>query len=184
MRLKHVLTATAAAVVLTAAGFAQAQQSPPRDTPAQPSSQMPSAAPSASGASTALSRSTLHEIKDDKAMVSSLNTNAKELSDFDIYGSDGKKIGEVNKVLADSSNQVKAVTIDVGGFLGMGAREVVFPLDKLQKGNESKRLQTSMTKQEIEKLDEWADNKNANEPRRSTTDAPRTNDAPRTAPAK
>jgi hypothetical protein len=170
MSLKHVLTATAAAAVLTVAGVSQAQQSAPRDNPAQPSSQTPSAAPSTAAPSSGggLSRSMLHELNDDKAMVSTLNISAKDLADADIYGSDGKKIGEVNKVLGDSSNQAKAVTIDVGGFLGMGAREVIFPLDKLQKGTEAKRLQTSMTKQEIEKLDEWADNKNANEPRRST----------------
>jgi hypothetical protein len=176
--------ATTAAAVLSVAGFAQAQQSTPRDTsPAQPGIQAPSAAPSAATGAGALNRSMLREVDDDKASVQSLGMSAKDLADADIYGSDGKKIGEVNKILADSSNQVKAVTLDVGGFLGMGAHEVIFPLDKLQKGSDAKKLQTSMTKAEIEKLDEWADNKRGNEPRRSTSDATR-NDPPRTAPAK
>jgi hypothetical protein len=155
MQLKHVLTATTAAVVLTVAGLAQAQQSAPRDGAMQPGIQSPNVAPG--GAASNAARGTLHEIKDDKAMATGIGMNAKDLGDTDIYGADGKKIGEVNKVLADSSNQIKAVTIDVGGFLGMGAREVVFPLDKLTKGSEAKRLQTALTKAEIEKLDEWAD---------------------------
>ena len=35
-----------------------------------------------------------------KAPVKSLNVSAKDLADMDIYGSDNKKIGEIDKVLA------------------------------------------------------------------------------------
>jgi sporulation protein YlmC with PRC-barrel domain len=164
MRFKYALTATAAAVVLTAAGFAQAQQGGTSPSAPAPSAQSPSQ-PSATGGKGM--SSTLHEIKDDKAMITGLNVNAKDLGDMDIYGSDGKKIGEVNKVLADSSNAVKAVTVDVGGFLGMGSHEVVIPIDKLQKGTENKRLQTAMSKDEIQKLDEWSDRDRGNAPQRS-----------------
>jgi len=72
-----------------------------------------------------------------------------------IYGADGKKIGDVDRVLGDSSNQPKAVAVDAGGFLGMGTHEVIFPLDRLTKGKEANRLQTSMTKEQVEKLDKW-----------------------------
>lgn len=183
MRVKHALMTTAAAVLMTAAGFAQAQQSAPsgRDAakpaapPAASSQSAPSSAAMPGGAA---GQGALQEIDKDKAQGQAMGVSAKDLSDMDIYGSDGKKIGEVNKLLADSSSQVKAVTVDVGGFLGMGSREVVIPLDKLQKGQDNKRLQTSMTKTEIEKLAEWKDPDKARAPRRDATP----NRAPATAP--
>jgi sporulation protein YlmC with PRC-barrel domain len=174
MRLKHLLLTTAATAVLAVSGFAQAQQSTPpsgganksappaasQSAPPSGSQSMPSAGGASSGSMSsgaAASTAGLHEIDDDKAQVQSLNVSAKDLADMDIHASDGKKIGEVNKLLGDSSNQVKAVTIDVGGFLGIGGREVVIPIDKLQKGQDAKKLQTSMTKAEIEQLAEWKD---------------------------
>lgn len=143
MRMKHGLAAVAAALLMTTGGFAAAQQSAPKAT--------------APGGAASLERSTLHEIKDNNATAPNLNINRKDLAGMTIYGSDGKKIAGVNKVLGDSSNTVKAVTADVGGFLGVGSREVVIPVDKLQKGSDKDRLQVSMTKDEIQKLDQWAD---------------------------
>jgi hypothetical protein len=153
MRVKLGIAAASAALFLTAAGFAQAQTaSPPASSPGTSSSM-----PSSTMGTTKLDHSTLHELKDDSAMAGGLNVNAKDLRAMAIYGSDGKKIGEVKNVLADASGSIKAVSADVGGFLGMGAREVVFPIDKLQKGTEKDRLQTAMTKDEIQDLEAWSD---------------------------
>jgi hypothetical protein len=156
MRVKHGLTAIAAALLLTTGGLAVAQQSAP-SAPSAPGA--PPSAPRATGAGDSMNvqRSTLQEIKDNNAMASNLNINRKDLSGMTIYGSDGKKIAGVNKVLGDSSNSVKAVTADVGGFLGVGSKEVVIPVDKLRKGAEKDSLQVSMTKDEIQNLDQWAD---------------------------
>ena len=152
MTLKHALMATTAAVLLTAGVSAQAQQSAPanRDMPA-------ATAPSTGANSSAsLNASTLHEIKDAKVQISSMNgVTVKDLNDMAIYGSDGKKIGEIDRVLGDQSNSPKAVAVDAGGFLGMGKHEVIFPLDKLTKGKEAKRLQTAMTKDDVKALEKW-----------------------------
>jgi len=158
MRIKHALLATTAAVILTAGGYAQAQaqQSAPasRDAPAAKSGKMPSSKSSAQS-------SALHELKDGNSKVGALNNIAvKDLNDYAIYGSDGKKIGDVDRVLADSSNKAKAVAVDAGGFLGMGSHEVVFPLDKLSKGKDAKRLTTAMTKDQIKGLEKWEDASN------------------------
>ena len=150
MKIKYALMATTAAIALTASGFAQAQSTPPR-------------APAPAEMSSALSASTLHELNDNNLKVSGLNNiSVKDLNDMAIYGSDGKKIGEVDRVLGDSSNTPKAVAIDAGGFLGMGTHEVVFPLDKLQKGNEAKQLRTSLTKEQVKALGKWENASNTN----------------------
>lgn len=184
MRVKHALAASAAALLLTTSGFAMAQQTTPGVTdPGRPGAQSDrpatgGAAMPADRSSASLARGTLHEIKDDKAMVQALSINAKDLSGMDVYGSDGKKIGDVDKVLADSSNSVKAVTMDVGGFLGIGSREVVIPIERLQKGTEKDRLQVTMTKDEIQKLDRWEDADRGDAARRNPSAA----ETPRTTP--
>jgi ribosomal 30S subunit maturation factor RimM len=195
MRTKFAL-ATTAAMFLAAAGMAQAQQTTPSPNGTAGSStlhnqSMPSGTTGSTSthAAGALDRGTLHEVKDNNAMAKDLNVNVRDLEAMAIYGSDGKKIGEVKNVLADSSNDIKAVTADVGGFLGMGAREVVIPIDKLKKGTEKDRLQTAMTKDEIQKLENWSDNgrsTNGNSMNRSTTstpNAPAERSAPSTAPS-
>lgn len=44
----------------------------------------------------------------------------------------GESIGEVNEVLFDNSGKVNAVVIGVGGFLGMGEREVAITFSSLR----------------------------------------------------
>lgn len=191
MRIRHALAATTAAIFLTASGLAQAQETTPSASdPGRVGTQSQRALPGGAGSPAegnvaSLPHNTLHEIKDDNARVQKLNVSSKDLAAMDIYGSDGKKIGEVNKVLADNSNAVKAVTVDVGGFLGMGSREVVIPIDNLQKGPEKNRLQVTMTKTEIEKLDKWENSERESAPPRnlSPSTAP-SRTAPSTSPSR
>lgn len=186
MRVKHVLAATTAALLLTTSGIALAQQTAPGATdPGRAGAQSDRVAPSSSALpaernSAAFAPGTLHEVKENDATVPMLNVSKKDLTGMDIYGSDGKKIGDVDKVLADSSNSIKAVTADVGGFLGIGAREVVIPIEKLQKGSEKDRLQVSMTKDEIQKLSNWEDPGARRNP--SSAETPRT--TPSTPPTR
>jgi sporulation protein YlmC with PRC-barrel domain len=101
-----------------------------------------------------LSAASLREIDDDTTIVSSFDMNVKKLKGMDIVGSDGKKIGEIDKVLADGSNQPKAVTVDAGGFLGIGSKEVIVSLDQLQKGTDD-NFRVAMTKEQVENLQRW-----------------------------
>jgi hypothetical protein len=162
MRSKFTLTAATAALILGMAGVADAQHATPGYDAGTTGTHSQRGTGSVTGATEHLKTQMLHESKNDDAMVPGLNVKADKLSGMDIYGPDGKKIGDVDKVLADSSNQIKAVTADVGGFLGIGAKEVVIPIDQLQKGQKD-RLQTSMTKDEIQKLQNYSTGSNSGE---------------------
>jgi sporulation protein YlmC with PRC-barrel domain len=50
----------------------------------------------------------------------------------DVYDSHDNKIGNVNDVLLDKSGQVSAVILGVGGFLGIGEKDVAVPFKVLQ----------------------------------------------------
>ena len=163
MRTKFALAATTAGLIVAMSGLAAAEgnkATSPGAAPAASSGSTTSKSTTTTSSTTAgrtASGMTLQEIKSDDAMAKSLNIRAKDLRGMDIYGADGKKIADVDHVLADQSNEIKAVSADVGGFLGMGTREVVIPIDKLTKGSEKDRLHTALTKDQIGKLDQWAD---------------------------
>jgi PRC-barrel domain len=136
MDAKHLLPATlAAALILGGAGLAGAQQ--------------------ATTAAPAAGVTGLHEAEDDDMMVQPFNVSVDDLEDMDLYGPGGEEIGEVEEVLADGSGQPIAVAAEVGGYLGVGERDVTIGLDQLRL--EGEHLVSSMTREQLEALPEWED---------------------------
>lgn len=56
---------------------------------------------------------------------------ATKLIGVDIYGPDNKKVGDVTEVLFDKTGKVEMVTVGVGGFLGIGAKDVAIPFEQV-----------------------------------------------------
>lgn len=134
---KHILSAAALAALAAATvlpGSAALAQAQPGTTPAPAGTD-------------------LREIEDEAMMVQPFNVSVEDLGDMDIEGADGQDIGEVEEVLMDASGQAVAVSAEVGGFLGIGEKEVVIRLDQLQRQED--HLVTSLTKQQIEALPAW-----------------------------
>lgn len=70
-----------------------------------------------------------------------------------IYGADDAKVGEVGDVVLSQDGKVDAVLVDVGGFLGIGAKEVALGMDNLHfmtDENGKLYLYTSLTKDALE----------------------------------
>ncbi len=64
-------------------------------------------------------------------------TGAWRVSDFEgksVYGADGESIGEINDVLVSQDGSVNAVIIGVGGFLGIGEKDVAVDISALELG--------------------------------------------------
>ena len=64
-------------------------------------------------------------------------TGAWRVSDFEgkaVYGADGESIGEINDVLVSQNGSVNAVIIGVGGFLGVGEKDVAVDMSALELG--------------------------------------------------
>jgi sporulation protein YlmC with PRC-barrel domain len=78
---------------------------------------------------------------------------ASNFKGTDVIGDDGKKIGDVSDVLFDKSGKIEAYVVSVGGFLGMGAKEVAIAPNSftVQKGANGKpdKLRLSMTQNEL-----------------------------------
>ncbi len=49
-----------------------------------------------------------------------------------VYGADNQKIGDINEILMDANGAAKVVVIGVGGFLGIGEKNVGVPFASLE----------------------------------------------------
>jgi hypothetical protein len=63
---------------------------------------------------------------------------ASKLIGVDVYNQQNENLGEINELILNSSGQVAGAVIGVGGFLGMGERNVMVPLNKLTFSNEGR----------------------------------------------
>ncbi len=137
---------------------ASAQGVPPADRPASPppaASQpaqppvkpdaAPTAAPMVAPAGTA---QIVNSQKPDQFLAS-------KFEGTDVVGADDKKIGDVKDILFTKDGKIEAFVIGVGGFLGMGAKDValapnafqVVPGDKSK--NEADKLKLPMTQDQL-----------------------------------
>jgi hypothetical protein len=110
--MKRVLTATALAVALAAPAFAQQPATKP-DTALQSSANMPANAGF-------VQQQSQNEWRGSKLIGAS------------VYGPDDKSIGSIDDVIVASDGQIKAAVIGVGGFLGVGQKDVAVPFNSLQ----------------------------------------------------
>lgn len=56
---------------------------------------------------------------------------ASKLVGVNIYGPDHKKVGDISDVLTGKDGKIGYVVIGVGGFLGIGQKDVAIPFDKV-----------------------------------------------------
>jgi sporulation protein YlmC with PRC-barrel domain len=70
---------------------------------------------------------------------------ASKLDGVDVYNQNNERIGEVDDVLVDKDGRVEAVVIGVGGFLGIGERNVAVPFSALQWQMEEPRTAATTT---------------------------------------
>lgn len=73
----------------------------------------------------AIDKSNLKQMQTDKI-------KSEELVGTTVYGQNDQKIGEIGDVVLTEDGKVDAVLVDVGGFLGVGEKQVALGMDKLQ----------------------------------------------------
>lgn len=57
---------------------------------------------------------------------------ASKLVGVDVYGADNQKVGDINEVLVNKDGTAEAVVVGVGGFLGIGEKNVAVPFKSLE----------------------------------------------------
>ena len=55
-----------------------------------------------------------------------------KLTGLNVYNINNEHIGDIRELLQDRGGKIEAVVIGVGGFLGMGERDIALPYDEIQ----------------------------------------------------
>lgn len=77
--------------------------------------------------------------------------SAQDVVGNEVLNSQGEEIGEVEDVVVDQ-NQTAHAVISVGGFLGLGDKEVAVPMDRLTPAQDGGGATTDLTEEELEGL--------------------------------
>ncbi|MCW8087225.1 PRC-barrel domain-containing protein [Sabulicella glaciei] len=91
--------------------------------------------------------------------------SAQSLIGTNVVGSNGRDAGEVRNLVVDSSGQVRAALVEWGGFLGLGTREALVPIDRIRMGQGNERATLNMTREELERLPRYESNRLAEQGR-------------------
>jgi hypothetical protein len=97
--------------------------------------------PSASDSSSTMSKSGMSN-----SASHSGQWRASKIVGLNVYNQSNEKLGDIDELLVDSSGKIQAVVIGVGGFLGVGTRDVAVAFDKLRWVDQPVSSNTAMNK--------------------------------------
>ncbi|BCG77975.1 PRC-barrel domain-containing protein [Mesorhizobium sp. 113-3-3] len=128
------------------AATAPAETTAPAAAPTDKTAQAPAATAPDQTKTAAIDKSTLTEMPMGEI-------RGEDLKGATVYGANDAKVGEIGDVVLTSDKKTDAVIVNVGGFLGIGEKEVAVGLDNLKFMTDKdgkKYLYTSFTKEQLE----------------------------------
>ena len=178
--LKHVMAAAAVSAFALTSALAQQTSSPPATSPSPPPAASPST-PSPSASATTPSTAATGKFVTNQTADQHLTSKFKGT---DVVGSDDKKIGDVSDILFDKDKKILAYIVGVGGFLGIGSKDVAVEPASFQMVPGSSatdfKLRLSMTADELKAAPAFEPYK---DPRPATTSSNAPASRPMGAPA-
>ncbi|CAM5194375.1 hypothetical protein CDEF62S_04304 [Castellaniella defragrans] len=139
-----------AIIVLTACGTAFAQPT----TGAGEAPENPALSPAAQDKAMSAPPNNGGASSESAAQQESSQMLASDIIGMSVKNGPGEKaqdIGKITDLVLDQSKKTVNVLIGVGGFLGIGSKDVGVPLDKVQLNTGSKVAVVDMTKEQLEK---------------------------------
>jgi hypothetical protein len=181
--LKHVMAVAAVSGLALTSALAQTTTPPaasPSTSPPPAASPSIPSSPSASLSTTAPTGKFVTKQSPDQFLAS-------KFKGTDVIGTDDKKIGDVSDMLFDKDKKILAYIVGVGGFLGIGSKDVALDPAAFQTVPGSSatdfKLRLSMTKDQLKEAPAFEPYKDAR-PATTSSNAPtRPMGAPPPAPA-
>jgi hypothetical protein len=142
--LKKLLVTTAIVTLTIGAAAAQGTANPPRPAPAPMAKSTGITTPSAAASSAKF----ISSQRSDQLLAS-------KFKGTDVLGPDNRKIGDVSDILFDKGGNILAYVVSIGGFLGIGAKDVALEPSAFQvvAGDPAKhdqdKLKLAMTKDDL-----------------------------------
>src|ERR1700737_1948532 len=146
--LKNIMAVAAVSALALTSALAQST-SPSTTTPTSPNTPSvtaPSTSSSSAAATTTGKATFIHQQTSDQFLASKFRGT-------DVIGADDAKIGDVSDILFDKDQKILAYVVGVGGFLGIGGKDVALAPASFQpipgKDATVMKLRLSMTKDEL-----------------------------------
>jgi sporulation protein YlmC with PRC-barrel domain len=80
------------------------------------------------------------------------SVNAERMIGRTVVNASNEKVGEIDSVLIDSDGRARYVVVGVGGFLGVGERDVAIRWDALSFANNNEKVIVNATKDQLSAL--------------------------------
>ncbi|HVY59649.1 MAG TPA: PRC-barrel domain-containing protein [Xanthobacteraceae bacterium] len=84
---------------------------------------------------------------------------ASKFKGTNVIGPDDQKIGDVSDILFDKNGKIDALVVGVGGFLGIGSKDVALSMNSFQvvpgENGKSDQLKLSMNKDQLKQAAEF-----------------------------
>jgi sporulation protein YlmC with PRC-barrel domain len=136
MNIRTLTLASAAAALLTTGALAQTQTTPPAGALATPpAATEPATPPAATAPSMTEKKPMTEKATGDLQFSSTLSSDqmsVNRLIGMSVYNAGDEDLGDVNDVIVDKTGNPSVAVIGVGGFLGIGEKNVGVPFERLQ----------------------------------------------------
>jgi sporulation protein YlmC with PRC-barrel domain len=80
---------------------------------------------------------------------------ADELIGMNVVDAAGENVGSIDDLLLGEDDQVDHAIVDVGGFLGFGAKSVAIPIEEISVSPDQDQVVTNMTRDQLDAMPEW-----------------------------
>jgi hypothetical protein len=170
--LKRLMITTAAAALVVGSAVAQQTNPPMKQDPPAKTEQMPK-------------QQAKSDARQFVTMQASNQLLASKFKGTDVIGSNNEKIGDVDDILFDQDGRIVAYVVGVGGFLGIGQKDVALAPSAFQvqpaTDREDMKLRLAMTRDELKNAPEFK--AASTRPAPTTGQSPPRNRGPATPPA-
>ena len=147
--MKQLLIATAASGLMLSTALAQNPTPPASPPAASPPAATTDKDMSKPGTAASAGQQVISSQTPDQMLASKFNGT-------DVVGADDTKIGDVSDVLFDKDGKVLAYVVSIGGFLGIGSKDVALAPSafELMKGSQgaSDKLKISMSQEQLKQM--------------------------------
>jgi len=119
-------------------------------------------APMATDTTTGMATDTTTTMSDDPmaGMIDPTTLTAEQLQGAPVYDANDERVGDISELVVAADGTITEAVIDIGGFLGIGAKPVALNFEQLQVMAEDAdgsgvRIQLNATEEELEAMPEY-----------------------------
>jgi sporulation protein YlmC with PRC-barrel domain len=98
------------------------------------------------------------ELQMDQTAAYSGQLSANDLLNKTVKNGSNESVGDINDVRIDRNGKIAAVIVGVGGFLGLGEKDVALPYEQLsfmRDGDGALVISADVTKESLQSAPEW-----------------------------